>query len=245
MWTSRLFGAALWARSVPIAGTDHRTGEHCEYWAFVPDRLPMEAALRPDVWRKVAEAEAALARLDQAGRQVPSPRLLRRPTLQREAQSTSALEGTFAPFVDVIEADSQDGRAPSLELHEVLNYIDAAGRGLSVGGGPTGHGRSRRRAPTNARRGHSGRPFGCRRPTGPTGCHRLPGQAGRRGTLCAASARRPTPIGVRRPHRMDGYRLAGDRCASSGPRWRTTSSRRCIRSQTGTAGWGAFSSCSN
>jgi Fic family protein len=51
--------------------------------------------------------------------------LLRRPTLRREAQSTSALEGTFAPLEQVLAADVSD-QAPSKELIEVLNYINAA-----------------------------------------------------------------------------------------------------------------------
>jgi Fic family protein len=51
--------------------------------------------------------------------------MFRRPTLRREAQSTSALEGTFAPLEQVLAADaSESGR--SKELAEVLNYVQAA-----------------------------------------------------------------------------------------------------------------------
>jgi Fic/DOC family N-terminal len=46
-------------------------------------------------WALASEAMLSIGRLDQAGRQVPDPALLRRPTLRREAQSTSALEGTY------------------------------------------------------------------------------------------------------------------------------------------------------
>jgi Fic family protein len=49
-----------------------------------------------------------------------------RPTLRREAQSTSALEGTFAPLEQVLAADATDISARSKELREVLNYIEAA-----------------------------------------------------------------------------------------------------------------------
>ena len=62
---------------------------------------------------------AALARLDGAALLIPSPGLLRIPTLTREAQSTSALEGTYAPFADVLAADLEDGADMSVELHEV------------------------------------------------------------------------------------------------------------------------------
>jgi Fic family protein len=52
--------------------------------------------------------------------------LLRRPTLRREAQSTSALEGTFAPLEDVLAADAGDVGPRSAELIEVLNYVATA-----------------------------------------------------------------------------------------------------------------------
>jgi Fic family protein len=63
-----------------------------------------------------------LARLDGAARLIPSPELLRRPALRLEAQSTSALEGTFAPFADVLAADEDDQRNLSAELREILNF---------------------------------------------------------------------------------------------------------------------------
>jgi Fic family protein len=67
-----------------------------------------------------------LARLDQAARQVPNPALLREPALRREAQSTSALEGTFAPFVEVLEPDLEERGQLSLAILEILNYVVAA-----------------------------------------------------------------------------------------------------------------------
>ena len=85
---------------VPIAGTDGRTGVHYDSFAYP---LPESVQLGSETWTIVARAEAALARLDQAARQVPSPELLRDPAIRREAQSTSALEGTFAPFATVLE----------------------------------------------------------------------------------------------------------------------------------------------
>ncbi|MDJ0394246.1 Fic family protein [Rhodococcus sp. G-MC3] len=82
--------------------------------------------LSGETWRVVTRASRALANLDQASRQVPNPRLLRRPTLSREAQSTSALEGTFAPLDDVLAADSTGGEGHDAALEEVLNYFIAA-----------------------------------------------------------------------------------------------------------------------
>ena len=46
--------------------------------------------------------------------------------------STSALEGTYAPFLDVLEADHIAERKRSAEVREVLNYVEAAERGLAL-----------------------------------------------------------------------------------------------------------------
>ena len=110
---------------VPISGSDARFGETYEHWAFVPNALPDEVELSPSARDAVTEAALALGRLDQAGMQIPNPALLRRPTLRREAQSTSALEGTYAPLTDVFGAeDSSEAKTP--ELREILNYVAAA-----------------------------------------------------------------------------------------------------------------------
>ncbi|MEA2257120.1 MAG: hypothetical protein QOG35_3165 [Solirubrobacteraceae bacterium] len=111
---------------MPVSGTDGRTGTHYDYFAYLADPLPETVHLSPAAWTIVAQAEAALARLDEAARQIPEPSLLRRPALRREAQSTSALEGTFAPFVDVLEPDLEDRAQMSLEVREILNYVVAA-----------------------------------------------------------------------------------------------------------------------
>jgi Fic family protein len=111
---------------VPISGTDGRTGAHYASFAYLADPLPGSVELASDTWTIVARAEAALARLDQAARQVPSPELLRDPAIRREAQSTSALEGTFAPFATVLESDLERRGQLSLAVLEILNYVAAA-----------------------------------------------------------------------------------------------------------------------
>jgi Fic family protein len=113
-------------RLVPISGLDGRTGAAYEHVAYLPDPLPHEVTLSPRTWATVVEAAAALGRLDQASRQVPEPALLRRPSLRREAQSTSALEGTFAPLREILESDPDEPAAASAEVREVLNYVAAA-----------------------------------------------------------------------------------------------------------------------
>jgi Fic family protein len=113
-------------RLVPVSGTDGRTAERYESFAYLADPLPESVELASTTWTIVARAEAALARLDQAARQVPSPELLRDPAIRREAQSTSALEGTFAPFATVLESDLEERGQLSLAVLEILNYVAAA-----------------------------------------------------------------------------------------------------------------------
>lgn len=113
---------------VPISGFDQRTGEEYEHWAYLPHPLPRDTELRLSTatWGTVTRAEAALARLDEASRQIPEPALLRRPSLRREAQSTNALEGTFAPFEDVLEPDVEERETLPLDLRQNLNYVATA-----------------------------------------------------------------------------------------------------------------------
>jgi cell filamentation protein, protein adenylyltransferase len=109
---------------VPFVGPDPATHEIVEGRAFLPNRLPADIRLSTATWTAVNAASAALARLDGAARRIPSPDLLRQPTLRREAQSTSALEGTYAPFADVLAADQDEPQ--TAELREVLNFARTA-----------------------------------------------------------------------------------------------------------------------
>lgn len=113
---------------VPITGTDPYRGAW-EHRAFVPDPLPDSMpGLQPETFLAVANARAAIAALDSTARQLPNPGLLRLPTLRREAQSTSALEGTYAPLAEVLTADED---APvTAELVEILNYVRMAETGF-------------------------------------------------------------------------------------------------------------------
>jgi Fic family protein len=105
---------------VPISGTDGRGGQHYEYFAFLADPLPASVDLSTATWKIVTKAEAELGRLDQAARQIPNPSLLRQPALRREAQSTSALEGTFAPLEEVLESDVEQRAALPLQVREIF-----------------------------------------------------------------------------------------------------------------------------
>ncbi|GAA2104360.1 Fic family protein [Brevibacterium salitolerans] len=112
-------------RLVDIAGPGEELDSGWKHKAFVPAPLGAEVPeLSPVTFLQVAEARAALAALDSTAKRLPNPALLRTPALQREAQSTSALEGTYAPLGEVLTADA--GGPRSLELTEILNYVHMA-----------------------------------------------------------------------------------------------------------------------
>lgn len=119
---------------VKISGLDPGRGEWI-HAAFVPHPLPrVTPDLSARTFRAVAEARAALAALDSTARRLPDPRIFRRPTLQTEAQSTSALEGTYAPLSEVLIADEE--QPSNIDLREVLNYVrmgDVAFTGIEEG----------------------------------------------------------------------------------------------------------------
>jgi len=107
---------------VPIHGVDPRRGEW-SHVAFLPNPLPDECpSLTARTHNTVADARAALAALGARASLLPNPRLLRRPTLKVEAQSTSALEGTYAPLEAVLGAD-EDEEQPTVEMREIVNYL--------------------------------------------------------------------------------------------------------------------------
>jgi Fic family protein len=111
---------------VPISGYDPRTQQEYHAQAYVPDPLPDDVKLSGPTHAAVARAAGFVARADQAATQLPNPRLLVRPAIRREAVSTSALEGTYAAFTDVLEADFMDEADMTPSVAEVHNYVTAA-----------------------------------------------------------------------------------------------------------------------
>ena len=114
---------------VAISGSDPVLGAW-KHKAFVPSPLgPDMPTLSPTTYLRVADARAALAALDSTARQLPNPTLLRSPTLRTEAQSTSALEGTYAPLAQVLTADEDEPGSP--DMREILNYLRMANHGFA------------------------------------------------------------------------------------------------------------------
>lgn len=115
---------------ISINGSDPQVGAW-EHKAFLPAPLPdVMPTISARTIMALANARSALAALDNTARHLPNPQLLRQPTLRREAQSTSALEGTYAPLSEVITAD--DDHVDSLEMREILNYVRMANYGFSA-----------------------------------------------------------------------------------------------------------------
>lgn len=105
-------------------------GNRYEDFAYCAHPLREIPNLSVSTWTQVSRASGALGRLNQGAQLVRNPGLLRQPTLRREAQSTSALEGTYAPLEEVLAASAMEDNFRSAALEEVLNYVDAAENGF-------------------------------------------------------------------------------------------------------------------
>jgi len=103
-------------------------------WAFVPEPVATDFSLPTALWPLLMKAKEELARLDGVGRHLPNQDLLIRPLQQREALTSSSLEGTFATAeqlllygIDPIDPASE--KDPVNAWKEVFNY----GRSLTLG----------------------------------------------------------------------------------------------------------------
>ena len=116
---------------VPIHGTDARHGPFA-YFAFLPAPLPLDVELESATWTAISDASVALGRLDQVCKQLPSPKLLIRPALWREALDTSALEGTHGLLRDLLEAQLPNSQFLSPQTTEIRAYFDMASYAFDV-----------------------------------------------------------------------------------------------------------------
>lgn len=107
------------------------------YWAFVPDPLPPQIDWNSELVQSLSAADRALGELAGLGRTLPNPHLLVRPFVQREAVSSSRIEGTQADMGDIYGYQARQLPLPGLgqgaseeDIREVLNYITALEYGL-------------------------------------------------------------------------------------------------------------------
>lgn len=92
--------------------------------AFVPNALPPAFDLSK-VALDLAEAMAAIGELRGACRLLANPYILIRPLQRLEAQTSSAMEGTFTTADDLVMTEAGMDKSPTAEATEVNNYIRA------------------------------------------------------------------------------------------------------------------------
>jgi Fic family protein len=103
-------------------------------WAFVPANIPRNWELPTHLYSKLISAREKLARLDGAGRFMPASSILLRPLQQREAITSSRLEGTFATAEELLAyglepKNPTSATDPTNAWREVFNYDEALQKG--------------------------------------------------------------------------------------------------------------------
>jgi len=112
-----------------VTGQYERTvagGEPVE--AFIPAPLPPRdppLAITGRLAERLRLAEQALARLELAGEMVPSVDWLLYAFVRKEAVLSSQIEGTQASLVDLFNFEAAENVAPSADVEEVCNYLEA------------------------------------------------------------------------------------------------------------------------
>lgn len=92
--------------------------------AFVPDALPPDFDLSK-VALDLAEAMVSIGELKGACRLLSNPYILIRPLQRLEAQTSSAMEGTYTTADALVVTEAGMDKSPTAEATEVNNYIRA------------------------------------------------------------------------------------------------------------------------
>ena len=118
-----------WQAQVTGAGLSRRDRRSCDYAAYVPDRLVGRGfALGGDVAADVADAEAAIMRLNAEARALVNTEALARILLRAESVASSRIEGLEIGARRLLRAEAvRSAREPSSDVTatEVLANIDA------------------------------------------------------------------------------------------------------------------------
>ena len=105
--------------------------ERESHWTFQPNALPPDLSYSGELVSILSSADQALGRLGAIGRFLPNPHLLIRPFVSQEAVLSSRIEGTVTRLDQLLfyEAGVTE-QAPSDDLTEVANYVEALDLGL-------------------------------------------------------------------------------------------------------------------
>ena len=109
--------------ATPFGEARRTLGRH-GYVAYLPAPIPRAIELPAPTLRLLADAEASLGRLAGVAQFLPSPELLVRPYMLREALFSTRIEGTQATIAEVFEVGAA-GDPPNADVEEVLGYVDA------------------------------------------------------------------------------------------------------------------------
>jgi Fic family protein len=129
-----------WTSEIADAGLPRRERRSCDYDAYVPDRLLGRAfVLTGDVAADVADAEAAIARLNSQAMALADTEALARILLRAESVASSRIEGLEIGARRLLRAEavrSMREQTSDVTATEVLGNIDAMRHGLdNVGRG--------------------------------------------------------------------------------------------------------------
>lgn len=102
------------------------------YWAFIPNPLPPAIEWSTSLISALGEAERNLGRLASLADTLPSPHILVRPFIRREAVLSSRIEGRRASLVDLYCYESAQNSffEDTSDVREVHNYMRALDHGL-------------------------------------------------------------------------------------------------------------------
>lgn len=103
------------------------------YKAFMPNKLPFDINIDPELQTLLSKADIALGRLDGVADSLPKDIVdfFILMYVRKEATLSSQIEGTQATFVDVLKAEARIEDAEThKDVDEILNYISAMNYGL-------------------------------------------------------------------------------------------------------------------